>query len=94
MFISNISKNSSASVCGLRDGDYIIEVNGTDIQALTYETILGIIKMHMDQEDLELLVLDKKSVQWYRKRHYPMTSQTLPAIIHIEPIINEINVKN
>ena len=45
----------------------------------------------MEDEDLELLVLDKKSVRWYRRRKYPMTSQTLPTIIHIEPIINQMN---
>lgn len=43
----------------------------------------------MGRDDLELLVLDKKSVQWYRERNYPITSRTLPTIVHIEPIINE-----
>lgn len=88
MFVSNIKKNSSAFICGLRDGDHIIEVNGTNIQNLTYETILNIIKMHMDHQDLELLVLDKKALRWYEKRNYPISSQTLPTIVHIEPIIN------
>jgi len=44
--------------------------------------------MHMDNEDLELLVLDKKALRWYQKRNYPVSSQTLPTIVHIEPIIN------
>jgi C-terminal processing protease CtpA/Prc len=91
VFVSDITKNSSAAICGLRDGDHIIEVNGTNIQTLTYETILNIIKLHMEHENLELLVLDKKSERWYRRRNYPITSQTLPTIVHIEPIINEIN---
>ena len=43
----------------------------------------------MARDDLELLVLDKKSVHWYRERNYPITSRTLPTIVHIEPIINE-----
>jgi hypothetical protein len=47
----------------------------------------------MEQQDLELLVLDKKSVRWYRERDYPITSQTLPTILHIEPIINDIKSK-
>ncbi len=45
----------------------------------------------MEHQDLELLVLDKKSVRWYRKRNHPITSQTLPTIVHIEPIINDMN---
>ncbi|CAF3486275.1 unnamed protein product [Rotaria socialis] len=91
IFIADIRKNSSAALCGLRDGDQIIEVNGTNIQALTYETILNMIKIHMEHRDLELLVLDKKSFRWYQERNYPMTLQTLPTIVHIEPIINDIN---
>ncbi|CAF0931428.1 unnamed protein product [Adineta ricciae] len=89
VFISDVTKHSPAAVCGLRDGDRIIEVNGTTVQALTYETILDKIKQHMARDDLELLVLDKKSVHWYRERNYPITSRTLPTIVHIEPIINE-----
>jgi len=89
--VSNVIKNSPASICGLRDGDRIIEVNGINIQTLTYETILNKIKLHMEDENLELLVLDKKSARWYRRRKYPITSKTLPTIVHIEPIINQIN---
>ncbi|CAF0925167.1 unnamed protein product [Adineta steineri] len=90
--VSNIKKNSSAALCGLRNGDRIIEVNGTDIQTLTYETILNKIQLHMERHDLELLVLDKKSLRWYQDRKYPVTSQTLPTIVRIEPVINNINV--
>jgi hypothetical protein len=43
----------------------------------------------MASDDLELLVLDKKSVHWYRERNYTVTSRTLPTIVHIEPIIND-----
>ena len=91
VFVSNIAKNSSAAICGLRDGDHIIEVNGTNVRTLTYETILNIIKLHMEHENLELLVLDKKAARWYHRRKYPITSQTLPTIVHIEPIINQVN---
>lgn len=45
----------------------------------------------MAVDDLELLVLDKKSLHWYRERNYPITSRTLPTIIHIEPILNDSN---
>ncbi|CAF1208220.1 unnamed protein product [Rotaria sordida] len=91
VFISDVTKHSPAAVCGLRDGDRIIEINGSNIDGLIYETILDKIKHHMGRDDLELLVLDKKSVQWYRERNYPITSRTLPTIVHIEPIINETN---
>ncbi|CAF2991677.1 unnamed protein product [Rotaria sp. Silwood2] len=91
IFISNVKKNSSAALCGLREGDHIIEINGINIQTLTYETILNQIKLHMEHHDLELLVLDKKSLRWYNERNYPTTLRTLPTIIHIEPIINEMN---
>jgi len=89
VFISDVTKHSPAAVCGLRDGDRIIEINGTTINALTYETVLDKIKQHMANDDLELLVLDKKSIHWYRERNYPITSRTLPTIVHIEPIIND-----
>ncbi|CAF0852377.1 unnamed protein product [Adineta steineri] len=89
VFISDVTKHSPAAVCGLRDGDRIIEINGLTIHTLTYETILDKIKQHMARDDLELLVLDKKSVHWYRERNYPITSRTLPTIVHIEPIIND-----
>ncbi|CAF4563054.1 unnamed protein product [Rotaria sp. Silwood1] len=91
VFISDVKKNSSAALCGLRDGDHIIEINGTNIKTLTYETILNKIKLHMEHHDLELLVLDKKSLRWYNERNYPITLRTLPAIVHIEPIINDMN---
>ncbi|CAF4469790.1 unnamed protein product [Rotaria socialis] len=89
VFISDVTKHSPAAVCGLRDGDRVIEINGSSVDGLIYETILDKIKHHMGRDDLELLVLDKKSVQWYRERHYPITSRTLPTIVHIEPIIND-----
>jgi hypothetical protein len=88
VYVSDITKKSSASVCGLRDGDHIIEINGTNVQTLRYETILNEIKQHMEHNDLELLVLDKKSLRWYRERKYLITSRTLPTIVHIQPIIN------
>jgi predicted metalloprotease with PDZ domain len=91
VFISDVTKHSPAAVCGLRDSDRIIEINGSSIETLTYETILDKIKQHMARDDLELLVLDKKSVHWYRERNYPITSRTLPTIVHIEPIINDPN---
>lgn len=91
VFISDVSKHSPASVCGLRDGDRIIEINGSSVEGLTYETIMDKIRQHMAADDLELLVLDKKSVHWYRERNYPVTSRTIPTIVHIEPIINESN---
>lgn len=90
VYISNITKNSSAAICGLRNGDRIIEINGTNVQGLTYETILNKIKLHMERHDLELLVLDKKSLRWYRERKHSITSKTLPTIVHIEPILNII----
>ena len=93
MFISDVTKHSPAAVCGLRDGDRIIEINGSSIETQTYETILDNIKQHMSRDDLELLVLDKKSVHWYRERNYPITSRTLPTIVHIEPIINDATVE-
>jgi hypothetical protein len=89
VFISDVTKHSPAAVCGLRDGDRILEINGTTIETLTYETILDKIKQHMAADDLELLVLDKKSVHWYRERNYPITSRTLPTIVHMEPILND-----
>ena len=92
VYVSNIKKHSSAAVCGLRNGDRIIEVNGVNIQTLTYETILNKIKLHLEHRDLELLVLDKKSLRWYRDREYPVSSQTLPTIVQIEPMINNINI--
>ena len=45
----------------------------------------------MDQDDLELLVMDKKSLRWYKERNYPIASRTLPTVVHIEPIINNVN---
>ncbi|CAF1516560.1 unnamed protein product [Adineta ricciae] len=92
VYVSNIKKHSSAAICGLRNGDRIIEVNGVNIQTLTYETILNKIKLHLEHRDLELLVLDKKSLRWYRDREYPVSSQTLPTIVQIEPMINDINI--
>lgn len=92
--ISEVRKNSSAALCGLRDGDQIIEVNGTNIQELTYETILDMIKRHMELHDLELLVLDKKSFRWYRQRNYPMALHTLPTVVQIEPIIHNHNLNS
>ena len=86
-----MSKNSPAAVCGLRDGDRIVEINGTSIQSESYETILNKIRQHMDQNDLELLVMDKKSLRWYQERNYTIGSRTLPTVVHIEPIINNFN---
>jgi len=43
----------------------------------------------MARDDLELLVLDKKALHWYRERNFPISSRTLPTIVHMEPILND-----
>jgi C-terminal processing protease CtpA/Prc len=90
VFVSDVTKNSPAAICGLRDGDRIIEVNGNNIRSTPYETIVDRIQQHMANDELELLVLDKASLKWYEQRNYPIESRTLPTIVHIEPIVNPI----
>lgn len=85
-----MTKNSPAAVCGLRDGDRVVEINGANIQLASYETILSKVKQHMARDDLELLVLDKRALRWYQERNFPIGSHTLPTIVHMEPIINDL----
>ena len=90
VFISDVTKNSPAAVCGLRDGDRVVEINGANIQLTSYETVLSKVKQHMARDDLELLVLDKRALRWYQERNFPIGSHTLPTIVHMEPIINDL----
>ena len=90
MFISDVAKNSPADICGLRDGDRVIEINGTNIQSATYETIVSQIKQQMARDDLELLVLDKQGLRWYQERNLPLGLRTFPTIVHMETIINDL----
>lgn len=94
IFVADVTKNSPASICGLRDGDRILEVNGVDVQFQTYEEVLNRMKEHVELNDLDLLVLDKKAIQWYRERKFPISTETLPAIVQIEPFINVLVDEN
>jgi predicted metalloprotease with PDZ domain len=65
---TNVRDGHPAQKAGLRNGDYIIEVNGKSIEQIEHEAVVTLIFSNYKQVDL-LVVEDLKGYKKYRKQH-------------------------
>ncbi len=65
---TNVRDGHPAQKAGLRNGDYIIEVNGKSIEQMEHEAVVNLIFSNLKRVDL-LVVEDLKGYKKYRKQH-------------------------
>ncbi|CAF3687692.1 unnamed protein product [Rotaria sp. Silwood1] len=80
--IQQLEKDSPAARTNVYNDDYIIEVDGVNIEKENYQYVQDLIReTYKKKQKIELLLIDEKGYQWYKHRQYG-----------IIPFPNEINV--
>ena len=84
-----MSPNSPAAHSGLHNDDYIIEISGVNVESMNYIDVVNLIKAKKLEDDLQLLVADRATIQWYKSQRVPISSQVVPKMQYIETLLNE-----
>jgi hypothetical protein len=92
--ITDIAKNSPAEQSGLRDNDYIIEVSGVSVKGLTYYEVIDHIKNCKNDNQLQMLVVDRKDLDWYKTNDIEISSDVVKKIQYIETMLTDEIKKN
>ena len=92
--MNDVSPNSPAAHAGLHNEDYIIEISGVNVETMTYADVVDFIKQKKADDDLQLLVADRGTIQWYKNQRIPISSQLVPKMQYIETLLNEELVNN
>jgi predicted metalloprotease with PDZ domain len=87
--VNDISANSPAAHAGLHNDDYIIEISGVNVESMSYQDVIALIKNKKQQDDLQLLVADRQTIQWYKNQKIPISSQVIPKMLYIETLLKE-----
>lgn len=66
-YIGKVDANSPASDAGLKEGDRIIEVNGTNIENENHQQVVGRIKAVPNET--KLLVVDSETDQFFKENN-------------------------
>ena len=87
--VNEVTPNSPAAHSGLHNDDYIIEISGLNVEDMSYADVVALIKMKKLEDDLQLLVADRSTLQWYKAKKMPISSQLVPRMQYIETLLNE-----
>ena len=87
--IDDVKPNSPAAHSGLLNDDYLIEISGVNVESMTYNEVIDYIKERKQEDDLQLLVADKATIQWYKAKKIPISSQIVPKMQYIETLLKE-----
>jgi len=78
--VGNVDTGSPAEAAGVKKGDKIIEVNGTNISNENHTQVVGRIKA--GGSETRILVADKECVEWHLE-HKQTISSSLPYVVHL-----------
>jgi C-terminal processing protease CtpA/Prc len=87
--VNEVTPNSPAAHSGLQNDDYIIEISGVNVESMTYNEVVDYIKERKQEDDLQLLVADRATLQWYKAKKIPISSQIVPKMQYIETLLKE-----
>ncbi|CAF2073834.1 unnamed protein product [Rotaria magnacalcarata] len=80
--IQKLDVDSPAARTHIHNGDYIIEVNGDNIEAEDYQHVDELIhERYRRDQRIKLLVIDTDGYQWYKNRKYPIDPKSKTANI-------------
>jgi len=78
--VGKIDPGSPAEAAGIKEGDRIVEVNGTNISNENHNQVVARIKAGGDET--KILVGDRECVDWHRE-HSTVLHSSLPYTIHL-----------
>lgn len=85
--VTDIVPKSPADDSGLKNEDYIIEVSGVNVESMDYAELVKFIKEKKSEDDLQLLVVDRKALDWYRQKKLAISSNSIfQKVQYIETI--------
>ena len=87
--VNDVSPNSPAAHSGLQNDDFIVEISGVNVESMTYNEVVTLIKAKKQEDDLQLLVADRATIQWYKSQKIPISSQVVPKMQYIETLLKE-----
>jgi len=87
--VNDVIANSPADHSGLQNDDFIIEVSGVNVQHMSYKEVVEFIKQKKQEDDLQILVADRQTIEWYKSRGIPISSQIVPKMQYIETLFKE-----
>jgi len=87
--VNEVTPNSPAAHSGLLNDDFILEISGVSVEALSYAEVVALIKARKQTDDLQLLVADRNTLQWYKSKKIPISSSVVPKMQYIETLLNE-----
>ncbi|CAF4357969.1 unnamed protein product [Rotaria sp. Silwood2] len=71
--IKQLETDSPAALTNILNDDYIIEINGVNIEKEDYQYVQDLIReSYRKNQKIELLVIDDDGYQWYKNRQYPI----------------------
>merc|ERR1711953_917483 len=80
--VGNVDPESPADAAGVKKGDRIIEVNGTNISNENHAQVVARIKA--GGEETRILVADRECFDWHRERNQTISS-SLTYVLHLSP---------
>lgn len=86
-FIGKVDEGSPAEAAGLKQGDRIVEVNGTNIGNENHQQVVGRIKAGGDET--RLLVVDAETDQHYREEKKVVRGD-LPEVLFLTAVRGQI----
>lgn len=87
--VNDVTPNSPAAHSGLTNGDYIIEISGRPVESMDYGDVVTFIKEKKQEDDLQLLVADSHTLNWYKQKKIQISSQIVPRMQYIETLLKE-----
>jgi len=80
-FVHDVDERSPAATAGLRDGDRIVEVNGTNVALENHQQVVE--RIRAVPGEVKLLVVDVDADAFYRK-HDVVVSSTMSGVVVME----------
>jgi hypothetical protein len=60
-----------------------------NVETMSYDEIKNLIRIKKDDDDLQLLVADKKTLDWYQDHDEQIKSRIIPKLTYIETLFND-----
>jgi len=80
-FIGIVDEGSPAAAAGLRDGDRIVEVNGSNVALENHQQVVE--RIRAEPDEVRLLVVDVDAEAFYREHNIIVTA-TMPNVVMME----------
>lgn len=86
-FIGKVDEGSPAEAAGLKEGDRIVEINGTNIGNENHQQVVGRIKSLGDE--VKLLVVDPETDKYYKDMKQIVRSD-LPEVVELSAVRDRV----